>query len=76
MEKLIAELAQEIFLANQRKKHTIFFDFSGHVNTIDIHAIKGKWKPKSKRVFESTVRLYAFGAEEHLLVIIEKIKNL
>jgi len=76
MENLIAELAKEIFLANARKKHTVFFDFSGHVNTISIHAVKGKWKPKAKKVLDCDVRLYAFGAEELLLTLIEKIKNL
>ena len=76
METLIAELTKEIFLANQRRKHTVFFDFSGHVNTIDIYANKGKWKPKSKRVVDYNVRLYSPGAEEYLLTIIKKIKNL
>jgi hypothetical protein len=76
MENLLAELTKEIFLANKRRKHTVFFDFSGHVNTIDVHAIKGKWKPKSKRVLDYNIRLYAFGAEEYLLLVIDKIKNL
>ena len=76
METLIAELAKEVFLANKRRKHTVFFDFSGHVNTVNVHAYKGKWKPKSKRVFDCCIRLNAWGAEEYLLVIIEKIKNL
>jgi len=76
MENLISELAKEIFRANTRRKHTVFFDFSGHVNTISIYANKGKWKPKAKRVFDCTVRLYAFGAKEHLSLVIETIKNL
>ena len=76
MENLISELAKEIFKANTRKKHTVFFNFSGHVNTISIYANKGKWKPKAKIVFDCTVRLYAFGAEEHLSLVIDTIKNL
>jgi len=76
MENLIAELVKEVFLANARRKHTVFFDFSGHVNTMSIHAVKGKWKPKSKRVFDSNVRLYAFGAKEHLSLVIETVKKL
>ena len=76
METLIAELAKEVFLANQRKKQTIFFDFSGHVNTVNIYAYKGKWKPKAKIVFDFNVRLYVPGAEEYLSMIIAKIKSL
>jgi len=76
MENLIAELTREVFLANSRKKHTVFFDFSGHVNTVNVYAIKGKWKPNAKRVFDSNVRLYAFGAKEHLSLVIETVKNL
>ena len=76
METLIAELAKEIYLANQRKKHTVFFDFSGHVNTVNIHAYKGKWNPKSKRVIDFDVRLYTLSAEDYLLTIIEKLKTL
>jgi len=76
MENLISELAKEVFLANRRGKHTVFFDFSGHINTIDIYAIKGKWKPKSKRVFDCNIRLNAWGTEAYLLIIIEKLKNL
>ena len=76
MENLIAELVKEIVLANNRRRHTVFFDFSGHVNTINIYAHKGKWKPKAKRVFDSDVRLYAFGAEQHLSTIINAVRNL
>jgi len=76
MENLIAELTKEVFLANQRRKHTIFFDFSGHVNTVNVYAIKGKWKPKSKRVVEYDVRLNSMSASDYLLAIIERIKNL
>ena len=76
MENLIAELITQVFLANSRKKHTIFFDFSGHVNTISVSALKGKWKPKAKSVFESNVRLNVPGAKEQLSLLIEYIKSL
>jgi hypothetical protein len=76
MENLIAELAKEVFLANTRRKHTVFFDFAGHVNTVSIYAVKGRWKSKSKRIFDEFVRLYVFDAEKQILMLIKKIKNL
>lgn len=51
MDKIFIEILVELERLNRSGKYTTFFDFSGHVNTVDIRIYKGKWTKKKKPFF-------------------------
>ena len=83
MDGRISELTTDIMrLAiniNNKHKNTIFIDFTGHTEELDIRVYKDGWTPKAKRDFSVDIYLsdrprgdVIFGLQQ----IIEYLKSL
>jgi hypothetical protein len=42
-EKAVVKLLQKVLQLNQTGRHTTFFNYSGHINGINVHACEGEW---------------------------------
>ena len=48
METLLKQLFQEAYRLNQTGRYAVFFNYSGHVNNIEVYVYEGKWTPETK----------------------------
>ena len=55
MDKIFIEIFEELTKLNASGKYTTFFDFLGHVNTVDIRIFNGKWSVGKTPFFDMAV---------------------
>lgn len=65
MDKIFFEILEELTKLNASGKYTIFFDFAGHTQTIDIRIYKGNWSQNKKPIFDLSMIRYESPKHEY-----------
>lgn len=76
MNELILEIMKTALEKNSRKKNTIWVDFSGHVNWLDIRICTEGYDNNEIPDWIKTIRLYADNVEEELQETLDYLKGL
>lgn len=76
MNELILEIMKLALEKNSRKKNTIFVDFSGHVEWLEIMVFEQGWKADGRPNFKVRVDLNEETAKKELQSIIEYLKQI
>ena len=75
--KLASKLFQEVYRLNQTGRYAVFFNYSGHINGIQVYAYKGKWlSEKKEMVIDTTIYLDREAAAKEINGLINKLKGL
>lgn len=74
MEELLQKVIVKIYQLNKNTKHDFFFNFSGHINRLDIDCYKDGWNEKNnpERIMEFTTEL----TEENLEKVLKKLEEI
>jgi hypothetical protein len=74
---LIIDIFREIWRINSAGSYTLFLNFSGHVNSIDLYGYKGKWNSKKERYIDiNDIYLREDEAIDELNKMLMKLKNM
>lgn len=80
MEEKISEILKLCYKITNTTKHTAFFNYSGHVNLLDVHIHIGGWSEKvgsrnKKPILEYYIDKYDNNATKALDKTITKLKK-
>lgn len=76
MNELILEIIKIALAKNSRKKNTIWVDFSGHVNWLDVRVCTEGYDNKEIPDWSKTIRLDTDNAMEELQKTLDYLKGL
>ena len=76
MNELILEIMKTALAKNSRKKNTIWIDFAGHVNWLDVRICTEGYDNNEFPDWSETIRLYADNVEEELQKTLDYLKGL
>lgn len=78
MEELLQKIIIKAYEVNKNTKHSVFLNFSGHVNLLSVNYHKNGWKASSDPDYRKEVYLnekYADIELEQILNDIEKLEK-
>ena len=76
-EKLASKLFQEVYRLNQTGRYTVFFNYSGHINGIQVYAYKEKWSTEKEiEIMYPDIYLDSDEAAKEINELINKLKEL
>lgn len=76
MEELIQKIMLKAYLVNKNTKHTVFLNFSGHVEWLEMQIYINGWEEGEKFGIEMRVKLYKKGADIKLEKMLKKLERL
>lgn len=74
MEELLQKVIVKIYQLNKNTKHDFFFNFSGHINGLDIDCYKDGWNENKNP--ESIMRFTTELTEENLEKVLKKLEEI
>lgn len=76
MEELLQELIAKVYEVNQKTEHSLFLNFSGHVNLVEVHYYKNGWSNEKRYESLSRIHLNEKLSELELEQTIKKLSEL
>ena len=74
MEELLQKVIAKVYQLNQKTKHDFFYNFSGHINRLDIFYYENGWRENkdTKQIMEFTTEL----TEENLKKALKRLEEI
>ena len=57
MDQRIITIIEALHALQTKGRHTVFYNYSGHVNSIDVRIYRGEWQKKKKPVIDKMFSL-------------------
>ncbi len=76
MEELLQKLIAKVYRINKDTEHSVFLDFSGHVNVVEVHYYKDGWQKDKNAIYFNTIYLNSANAETEISDLLEKLEKL
>lgn len=74
MEELLQKVIAKVYQLNKNTKHDFFFNFSGHINRLDIDCYKDGWNENKN--LESIMKFTTELTEENLEKVLKKLEEI
>lgn len=74
MEELLQKVIAKVYQLNKNTKHDFFFNFSGHINRLDIDYYKDGWNENKN--LESIMKFTTELTEENLEKVLKKLEEI
>lgn len=76
MEELLQKLIAKVYEINENTEHSVFLDFSGHVNSILVHYYENGYSEEKNSIYFNTIYLETANAKTEINNLLKKLELL
>ncbi len=76
MKELLQKIILKVYEINEETKHTVFLDFSGHVNKLEIRIYEKGWKDEEDATLKKEAYIDESDSKEQLKEILKELEKI
>lgn len=76
MKELLQKIILKVYEINEETKHTVFLDFSGHVDKLQIRIYEKGWKDEEDATLNKEAYLDESTSKEQLKEILKELEKI
>lgn len=76
MKELLQKIILKVYEINEETKHTVFLDFSGHVNKLEIRIYEKGWKVEEDATLKKEAYIDESDSKEQLKEILKELEKI